>query len=149
MTAPPQNGEATTHTLARVRAREDAVLSRMLAGESLNSIVKAVPISRSSLFRLRRLPQFQRRLEEARAQSFEATVNSLHSAALTFVETLKSVCEDPKSRDSARATAARSGLDVLIKSVELFDVHKRLEALEQAAAEEQGPPAGPAGGHQQ
>jgi hypothetical protein len=63
-------------------------------------------------------------------------VGSLHDSAVVFVETLRAVCIDPKSRDSARATAARSGLDSLFKAVEIFDFADRLAKLEALASQE-------------
>jgi hypothetical protein len=123
------------NSLSRTRAREEAVIALLLAGKAVKEICQTVPISRSSLWRLRRCEKFQQRLSDARQHAFESTVNSLHDCAVTFVKTLREVCEDPKSRDSARATAARSGLDSLFKANELYGIQERLRRLEQLAAE--------------
>ena len=126
--------EATRHGVDRTRAREELVLALLLAGKSVTEICQKVPISRSSVWRLRRCADFQARLKQARQHAFDAAVNALHNNSLTFVETLRAVCEDPKARGSERATAARSGLDTLIRAIETFDLEARVRQLEQIAA---------------
>jgi hypothetical protein len=125
--------ETAQHTLNRIRAREECVAALLLAGKSVKQICSEVSISRSSVWRLRRCEKFQARLKAARDNAFESAVNSLHDSATTFVETLRAVCTDPKSRDSARATAARSGLDSLFRASELFGIEERLRKLEEIA----------------
>lgn len=125
--------ETAPHSVARTRAREEAVIAGLLAGRAVKEICEQVPISRSSLWRLRRCEKFQERLKAARQHAFESAVNSLHDSATIFVKTLRDVCTDPKSRDSARATAARSGLDSLFRASELFSIEERLRRLEEIA----------------
>lgn len=127
--------ESARHNIAHPRAREERVIALMLAGRTLNQVCAEAPISRSALWRLRKSEEFQRRFREVRQEAFDSAVNALHDGAVVFVQTLKKVCEDPKSRDSARATAARSGLDCLFRASELFDIESRLRKLEQAAGE--------------
>jgi hypothetical protein len=57
-------------------------------------------------------------------------VNGLHDCAVVFVQPLRAVCEDPTAQGSEKATAARSGLDVLIRSREMLDLNERIAALE-------------------
>jgi hypothetical protein len=127
--------ETGKHTVKQTHARAELVLAALLAGKSPKEICSEVHISRSSLWRLRRCERFQARLKAARDGAFESAVNSLHDSATTFVATLRAVCVDPKSRDSARATAARSGLDSLFRASELFGIEERLRKLEQLAGE--------------
>jgi hypothetical protein len=125
----------TCDTLKPVRAREAQVLTLLLAGRTLAEICEQAHISRTSLWRLRAREDFQRTFDDARKQAFERAVNALHDGAVSFVETLRAVCSDPKSRSGERATAARSGLDSLFRAVELFDLEQRLQKLEQIAGE--------------
>ncbi len=117
----------------RVRAREERVIALLLAGKPVLEICSEIPISRSALWRMRQTPAFQERLKQARQECFDSVVAVLHESAVTFARTLVAVCDDPKSRDSARATAARSGLDSLWRATELFDFEQRLRKLEQTA----------------
>lgn len=108
------------------------MVALLLAGRSIGEVCEQVPISRTSLWRLRAKESFLRRFAEARKQAFERAVNALHDSALTFVSTLADVCQDPKARGSERASAARSGLDTLIRAREICDLETRLKALEEA-----------------
>ena len=128
-----KTNETARHSVERTRAREEAVLALLLAGRAVKDICEQVPISRSGLWRLRTTEEFQSRFAEARRQALANAVNALHSGAIVFVQTLRSVCEDPKARGSEKATAARSGLDSLFKAAELLDIEERLRKLEAAA----------------
>jgi hypothetical protein len=114
-------------------ALEDLVLSLLLSGKSVGQVCAQTTMSRSALWRMRQRPEFQRRFQEARSEAFRGAVDALHSSALVFVRTLRDVCTDPGSRDSARASAARSGLDSLWNAAKLFDFEDRLRRLEDQA----------------
>ena len=125
--------ETARHILKPAHAREEQVLLLMLAGRSAKEICEQVRISRTSFWRLRAREDFQKAFNDARRQALERAVNALHDGAVTFVEALRAVCTDPKSRGSEKATAARSGLDSLFKARELFDFEERLRKLEAVA----------------
>lgn len=125
--------ETAGHAMKRLSAREAAVMALLLAGRPLQEICAQVPISRSTLWRLRGREDFQRRFEAERKQALENAVSSLHDSAIVFAKTLREVCEDPKARGSEKATAARSGLDSLFKARELFSIEERLTKLEAMA----------------
>ncbi len=116
---------------------EDLVLSLLLSGKSVGQVCSQTSMSRSALWRMRQKPEFQRRFAEARADAFRGAVDALHGCALVFVRTLRDVCTDPQSRDSARASAARSGLDSLWNAAKLFDFEDRLRKLEEEAESRQ------------
>jgi len=127
--------ETAQHTRGHhARARVERIVTLLLAGRSLKEICEQAPVSRSSLWRLRRSEEFQRLFQETRQQAFESAVSALHDGAVVFVKTLRDVCEDPKARGSEKATAARSGLDALFKATEI-DVEARLRKLEAALVE--------------
>jgi hypothetical protein len=84
---------------------------------------------------MKKAESFAQAFTEAKAELFQRAVTALHSHALTFVKTLVDVCIDPKARGSEQATAARSGLDSLIKAIEIFDFSDRILKLERAAGD--------------
>jgi hypothetical protein len=129
--------EAPRHAVTRSRARVEKCLVLLLAGRTFSQICKEVPISRSSLWRLRKSQEFQRRFDESKADAFSAAVAALHTGAVIFVDTLKGVCLNDKARGSEKATAARSGLDSLFRALEIFNLADRVKALEDAKAEDQ------------
>ena|SRR5579872_2479574 len=125
----PSTTETALHALKR-RARVERAISLMLAGRTLTEICAEMRVSRTSLWRLRRNSEFQTRFEAAKRDAFDRAMNALSDSALTFVTALRDICLDPDCRDSARANAARSGLDSLFKAAELVDFDRRLRALE-------------------
>jgi hypothetical protein len=129
--------ESRRHAVTHLHARVEKCLVLLLAGRTFSEICKEAPISRSSLWRLRKSQEFQRRFNEAKADSFSAAVAALHAGAVTFVDTLKGVCLDDKARGSEKATAARNGLDSLFRAMEIFNLADRVKALEDAKAEDQ------------
>jgi hypothetical protein len=120
-------------------AREELVIANLLAGRSVREISESTGFSRTTIWRIRRAADFQRKFESARQEAFEQAVNVLHDSATVFARTLAAVCNDDKARGSEKATAARSGLDSLWKAKELFNFEQRLQKLERSAAEEEKP----------
>jgi hypothetical protein len=116
-------------------ARVEAVIAALLAGLSLNETCELAHVSRSSLWRLRRNEEFQRRFDAARHAALESAVNALHDGAVGFVRTLRAVADDPKGRGHERAMAADRGLTALFKAHELFSIEGRLRRLEAVANE--------------
>jgi transposase len=119
------------------RARTDLAVTLILSGKSPAAVCKILGISKPTLMRLLRRPTFQARFERARDSAFERANNKLNDSAHIFAETLARLCVDPKSRDSAKATAARSGFDVLLRMRELFEFDARLKKIEAALEAEQ------------
>jgi len=126
----------TTHLHEPARARVDKAIVLMVSGMSISEVCKVAKISRSSFWRIRKTETFRRKLDQAQAAAFEQAVNVLHNSATIFAQALVEVCQDSKSRDSAKATAARSGLDSLWRAKELFDIDARLRRLEEQATED-------------
>jgi len=132
----PTKGSATArHAVERSRAREELVIALLLAGTGTQEIARQAKVSRSSVWRLRRTEAFQARFEAAKRAALDAAVNALHDCALTFVTTLRDVCTDPKARGSEKATAARSGLDSLLRAIEVFEQEARIRKLEAVVGE--------------
>jgi hypothetical protein len=112
-----------------LHAREERVIALLLGGKTLLETCEQVPISKTSLWRLRGNEEFKKRFAEAKQQAFDTAVNCLHDGAAIFVKTLREICEDSKARGSERASAARSGLDSLVKVIEVFDHRGTAAAL--------------------
>jgi hypothetical protein len=64
----------------------------------------------------------------------EAAVNKLRQAASEFVDTLQCVATNTEAPPAARASAARSGLEVLLKAAGLEDLERRIAELERNGA---------------
>jgi hypothetical protein len=126
---------ASKTNATRARDQQERLISELLTGKTLGEACEAIGISRNTGWRLRRDPEFQQTYREARESILDAALDQLSDSAVVFCRTLREVCEDPNTNGNAKATAARNGLEALFKLSEQRDVVRRLEALEQAAAE--------------
>jgi hypothetical protein len=132
------NAETAEHSVEHDPAREpepdnarvEKVLVLLLAGKTLPEISELVPISRTSLWRLRKTEEFQRLFKEAKAELLGGAVAALHHHSLKFVEALEKVATDSAARPGERVQASREGLAALYKGVELIDLEDRIRKLE-------------------
>jgi hypothetical protein len=83
-------------------------------------------------------PEFLEAYKEAQRELLESAVNRLRGAALEFVDALHHVATDAAAPPAARATAARSGLEVLLKASGLEEMERRIAELERAVAGDKG-----------
>jgi hypothetical protein len=68
-----------------------------------------------------------------RARTLESTVNLLRQKSVAAVETLTDVANDKEASASARVSAARSVVELAIKSAELQDLEERIGEMGQLA----------------
>jgi hypothetical protein len=85
----------------------------------------------STLWRWLRDPAFSAAYRQARTRMLEASINHLRNEAAGAVSVLTSIAKDEKCSPAARVSAARSILDLSIRTAELMDLEERLAALEQ------------------
>ena len=76
---------------------------------------------------------FQAAYREARRQVVQQAIVQVQHATGTAVQTLVAVMQDNESPSSARVSAARSILEMAIRTVEIEDLEARITALEQQA----------------
>jgi hypothetical protein len=126
-------GETKRNAANDSHARGERLIAAMLSCRTMAQACEAAGMSLPTAWRLRQTEEFQQRFKQAKDSAFECAVNGLHDCAVVFVQALRAVCEDPTARGSEKATAARSGLDVLIRSREMLDLSERIAALEKIA----------------
>jgi hypothetical protein len=129
-----ETGESHTVTHS-TRAKDSMLIAALLAGNTFEQAAKVAGISRRTAYKLRQGEEFQKKYRDAKHELLASAVSALHSCATVFVETLKNVCQDPKSRGSEKATAADRGLNTLLRAVEIFEVEERLQKLEALAGQ--------------
>jgi hypothetical protein len=126
---------AARNSVKRSTAREDALLSALLAGHSIDEAPSIAGISRTTAWRIRKTESFQRAYRERKNEMLEAAVGTLHNFSLDFVKALHEVATDTKQHGSARAQAARNGIEAMLKAIEVLDLSNRVLKLEQASGE--------------
>jgi len=116
-------------------ARQDLYLAHLVSGKSVSEASEAAGIDRTTGWRWRKEPEFQKRFIEARRDLFESTVAALHSSAADCIRVLRQITCDEKSKGCDRVLAGRHLLDLLLRSVAEHEFDLRLRRLEEQVAE--------------
>jgi len=70
-------------------ARQDLYLAHLVSGKSVSEASEAAGIDRTTGWRWRKEPEFQKRFIEARRDLFESTVAALHSSAADCIRCMR------------------------------------------------------------
>jgi len=109
---------------------DDRLLVELLAGCSTTEAASRVGISRSTLWRRTRDPEFAKRLDDARAEQFRVITDQLRGHATSAITTLVELCRYAES-ETVRLGAARAVLDHTARMHEVHTLGARITALEE------------------
>jgi|ERR1019366_5535154 hypothetical protein len=132
----PQGAARHSVKHSRVRERWERIIAAMLVCRSDVEAAARAGVSRSSLARAKKLPEFQADLQAAKDAQLQSAVDSLRGNANKFVDTLTEIAGDNKQHGNARVRAAEVGMNALARFIEMEDVLRRLSALEEVAGGE-------------
>jgi hypothetical protein len=111
--------------------KQEAALLSLLSHKTLKEAALAAGISMPTLWRYLRDPVFSLRYREARRELVECAMVRLQNDAEHAACVLRDVADDQTASPSARVTAARTIIELSVKSVELGDLQQRLASLEE------------------
>lgn len=122
------------------RRLQDATLCELMArGYDVPSAAKEVGVSARTVYRRLQDAEFQQKLEERQSALFEVAGRAVIMLGASAVATLNNLMNDATTPASVRANCARSILDLGRSFRDSFDLAKRINALEQTAAEQAEP----------
>ena len=113
----------------------ESTLVALLTQPNLQKAAKAAGISYTTLWRRLKDPAFQAAYREARRESVTQAMGQLQLASSSAATALQDIFEDPEVSPSARASAARTVLQMALQAVESDDFQVRIEAAEQKLQE--------------
>jgi hypothetical protein len=114
--------------------RQEAALVALLSHKTLKESALAAGVSLPTLWRYLRDPSFSLRYREARRELVEVAMVRLQNDAEHAARILRDVADDKEAPAGARVTAARTIIELSVKSVELGDLQYRLASLEDYVA---------------
>ena len=114
--------------------KQDQAVAALLGSSTIGDAAESCGMGTRTLKRWLKRPEFLEAYKEAQRELLESAVNRLRGAALEFVDALHHVATDAAAPPAARATAARSGLEVLLKASGLEEMERRIAELERAVA---------------
>ncbi len=106
-----------------------AVEALLLTGE-VSQAAQAARVSRDTLYRWLRSPEFQAAVNEAEGRALQTLAGRLVGLAEQAAVTLQDVMSDPKAPPGARVMAAGKVLDALLKLRELVTLEERITRME-------------------
>lgn len=110
--------------------KQEAALLALLTHKTLKEAALAAGISLPTLWRYLRDPVFSLRYREARRELVECAMVRLQNDAEHAAKVLRDVADDKEATAGARVTAARTIIELSVKSVELGDLQQRIASLE-------------------
>jgi hypothetical protein len=87
-------------------------------------------VSKSTLYRLRREPEFQEVINQVRNSIFQETMHKAQGYCMESLEVLRSIMKDYTATDSSRVSAARTILELGLNSAEQEMIIRKIEELE-------------------
>ena len=92
-------------------------------------------ITRQAIYNRLQQPAFRRKLQNERQGKFQIANSKLTDKMSEAVETLSSVMNDRKVSAGIRIKAARTLLDICLRTTEQMDILERIVAIERSLAE--------------
>ncbi len=117
---------------AKLGDRQEKVIAALLAFPTVRQAAESVGVGESTVTRWMTEPEFKARYEAARRELLDSAKTALRAASLGAVSTLAAISGDVNAKDSARVSAAKSILDLVLRIHETEDVLARIEKLEAA-----------------
>ena len=114
----------------KLNRNQEKAIAALLSNPSIPAAAKAIEVGESTLSRWLKISSFQAAYRSARKQVVSLAIAKVQAAMTEAVDTLKSVMNDAESPASTRVAAARTILDLGIKSVEIEDFEERIKILE-------------------
>lgn len=114
-----------------VRRSDREIALKLIETGSVRRTAKELEVSESSLYARKRRPAFRKVYNELMDDLMEGVTGRLQAGALTAVNTLLDIINNPKVNEQTRANASASLLSNLLKFRECVDIVQRIERLEE------------------
>lgn len=118
--------------------KKERALGALLTESTLGAAAKVAGISESTLWRWLKEQEFAEAYRELKREAVGQAVTRLQQISCQAVETLRTIMLNKKSPASVRVSAAKSIIEMAVKSVEIEDISRRLEELEKIIEKGEG-----------
>jgi AcrR family transcriptional regulator len=108
---------------------QETIIEAILSNSNLSQVAHALGVSRSTLYRRLRNPEFREALEQARREVFLVAIASLHGKLGQYIEKLETLADNAKS-EAVKAQVLLALANLAQKHAE-YDQEMLLYALEQ------------------
>jgi predicted negative regulator of RcsB-dependent stress response len=112
--------------------KREIFIAYLLTEPNIREAAKKAGIGENTGWRWLQDPVFKEAYQEARRAAVSQAIAQLQQASTEAVTTLRKVMADQDATPSSRVTAAKTTLEMALKSVELEDLAQRIQKLEQS-----------------
>jgi DNA-binding MurR/RpiR family transcriptional regulator len=111
-------------------AKHEKLLAALLCSPTIQGAAKVAGISEATALRYLKEAEFSDAYRDARREVVSHALTGLQAACSEAVKTLREVATDITAPASSRVSAAKSILEMSVRSIELDDLAARVETLE-------------------
>jgi hypothetical protein len=126
---------ADTTTSDKLNAKQHRAISGLLSEPSIRQAAKVADVPEKTLFNWLKNPDFDSAYRAARRESVQQATARLQYASSAAVSILCQLMVKETVHASIRLSAAKTILELSIKTLEIDDLAARLDALEKAHAQ--------------
>lgn len=110
--------------------QDERVISAFLTNYRAVDIMKETGLSKTTVYKLRNNPDFQKVIRERKDAILKSAVNKMQSYLVKDVEILQEIIEDPETSPQVKINGVRVLMEQLRDWTTTTDILNRLEALE-------------------
>ena len=108
----------------------------ILTTASYEEAAEKAGVSKSTLYRLRKNPEFQDIIIQVKNNMFQDTMKKAQAYSMESLEVLKNIMNDGAATDSSRVSAARTILELGLNSAEQEMILNKIETLERMMSDD-------------
>ena len=121
--------------MAGKRITDEKMILALITCKDITTASEKLGISRQAIYNRLQQPAFRQRLQNERQGKFQIANSKLTDKMSEAIETLSSVMNDREVSAGTRIKAARTLLDICLRTSEQMDIVERIVAIEQSLAE--------------
>lgn len=112
------------------KLNKDNIAVCILTTSTYEEAAEKSGVSKSTLYRLRKDPEFQETINRIKNDMFQDTMKKAQVYSMESLEILRDIMRDSKATDSSRVSAARTILELGLNSAEQEQIINRIEEFE-------------------
>lgn len=112
------------------KLNRENIAMQILTTSTYEEAAEKSGVSKSTLYRLRKDPEFQNIITQVKNSMFQDTMKKAQAYSMESLEVLRTIMNDSLATDSSRVSAARIILELGLNSAEQEMILDKMEELE-------------------
>jgi hypothetical protein len=121
----------------KFRLKHEEAVAALLRTTSFQAAAQAIGLNERTLRRWWVLPEFQAKYRAAKRELIQGAIHVLLHSMGTATHTLVTIMQDPEQPPTARVSAARTILQMVLHTLKDDDLEARFAEIEQRLAEQE------------